>query len=72
MGGIVDKNVDVNIVELLEYLQDLIENSPKVPISGKTMVDRKEVLDVIDQVINYLPDQFKKAQWVMNERERIL
>ena len=67
-----DKNVDVNIVELLEYLQDLIENSPKVPISGKTMVDRKEVLDVIDQVINYLPDQFKKAQWVMNERERIL
>jgi cell division septum initiation protein DivIVA len=72
LGGIVDKNVDVNIVELLEYLQDLIENSPKVPISGKTMVDRKEVLDVIDQVINYLPDQFKKAQWVMNERERIL
>ena len=72
MGGIVDKNVDVNIVELLEYLQDLIENSPKVPISGKTMVDRKEVLDVIDQIINYLPDQFKKAQWVMNERERIL
>mgnify|MGYP003200775616 FL=1 len=67
-----DKNVDVNIVELLEYLQDLIENSPKVPISGKTMVDRKEVLDVIDQIINYLPDQFKKAQWVMNERERIL
>ena len=57
-----DKNVDVNIVELLEYLQDLIENSPKVPISGKTMVDRKEVLDVIDQIINYLPDQFKKAQ----------
>ena len=66
------RNVDVNIVELLEYLQDLIENSPKVPISGKTMVDRKEVLDVIDQIINYLPDQFKKAQWVMNERERIL
>ena len=64
--------MDVNIIELLEYLQDTIENSPKVPISGKTMVDRKEILDVIDQIINYLPDQFKKAQWVMNERERIL
>lgn len=67
-----DNKIDVNVVELLEYLQDLIENSPKVPISGKTMIDRKEVLEVIDQVINYLPDQFKKAQWVMNERERIL
>ena len=66
------KNMDVNIIDLLEYLQDTIENSPKVPISGKTMVDRSEILDVIDQIINYLPDQFKKAQWILNERERIL
>lgn len=66
------KNMDVNIIELLEYLQDTVENSPKVPISGKTMIDKKEVLDVIDQIINYLPDQFKKAQWIMNERDRIL
>ena len=35
------KNMDVNIIDLLEYLQDTIENSPKVPISGKTMIDRK-------------------------------
>lgn len=66
------KNMDVNIIELLEYLQDTIENSPKVPISGKAMIDRREALDVVDQIINYLPDQFKKAQWILNERERIL
>lgn len=66
------KNMDINIIELLEYLQDTVENSPKVPISGKTMIDRKEILDVIDQIINYLPDEFKKAQWINNERERIL
>lgn len=66
------KNMDINIIELLEYLQDTIENSPKVPISGKTMIDRKEILDVIDQIINYLPDEFKKAQWINNEKERIL
>lgn len=66
------EKMDVNIVELLEYLQDLVENSPKVPMSGKVMVDKKEIFEVVDQIINYLPDQFKKAQWVMNERERIL
>ncbi|MGG7077441.1 ATPase [Clostridium sardiniense] len=63
---------EINIVELLEYLQDLVDNSPKVPMSGKAMVDKKEFISVIDQIINYLPDQFKKAQWVMNERDRIL
>nr|WP_207720416.1 ATPase [Clostridium gasigenes] len=67
----VDK-LEVNIVELLEYLQDIIESAPKVPITGKSMVDKKEFNEVIDQIINYLPDQFKKAQWVMNEKDRIL
>lgn len=66
------EKMDVNIIELLEYLQDLVDNSPKVPMSGKVMIDKKEVFEVVDQIMNYLPDQFKKAQWVMNERERIL
>jgi vacuolar-type H+-ATPase subunit H len=66
------EKMDVNIVELLEYLQDLVENSPKVPMSGKVMIDKKEIIEVIEQIINYMPDQFKKAEWVMNERERIL
>jgi F0F1-type ATP synthase membrane subunit b/b' len=66
------EKMDVNIIELLEYLQDLVENSSKVPMSGKVMIDKKEIIEVVDQIINYLPDQFKKAEWVMNERERIL
>lgn len=64
--------IEVNIIELLEYLEELIETAPKVPITGKSVVDKKEFLEVIDQVINYLPDQIRKAQWVMNEKDRIL
>ncbi|WP_420839214.1 ATPase [Clostridium yunnanense] len=64
--------MEVNVIELLEYLQDIVESAAKVPITGKVVVDKKEVLEVVDQVINYLPDEFKKAQWVMTERERIL
>lgn len=64
--------LEVNIVELLEYLQDLVEGAPKVPITGKSMVDKKEFNEVIDQIVNYLPDQLKRAQWVMNEKDRIL
>lgn len=64
--------VDVNIIELLEYLQDVVDNAPKVPMSGKIMLDKREILEAVDQIINYLPDQLKKAQWIMNEKERIL
>lgn len=61
-----------DIIELLEYLQDLIEDAAKVPITGKVIVDKKEVMELIEQITNYLPDEFKKAKWVMNEKDRIL
>lgn len=66
------EKVDVNIIELLEYLQDEVDNAAKVPMSGKVMIDKREILEIVDQIINYLPDQLKKAEWIMNEKERIL
>ena len=66
------EKIEVNIIELLEYLEELIETAPKVPITGKSVIDKKEFLEVIDQIINYIPDQIRKAQWVMNEKDRIL
>lgn len=62
----------MEVIKLLEYLQEIFETSSKVPVTGKILVDKKEVLSIVDQIINYLPDEFKKAQWVVEEKERIL
>ena len=50
---------DVSVLELLEFLQDTIDRAPKVPMSGKVMVDRREIHDTIDEIINYFPEEFK-------------
>ncbi|SUY47286.1 archaeal/vacuolar-type H+-ATPase subunit H [Clostridium putrefaciens] len=62
----------MDVIQLLEYLQEIIDGASKVPITGKIVLDKKEMLEVIDQIINYMPDEFKKAQWVLSEKERIL
>lgn len=62
----------MDIIKLLEYLQEIMETSSKIPVTGRIMVNKKEVLDIIEQVINYLPDEFKRAQWICEEKERIL
>jgi cell division septum initiation protein DivIVA len=62
----------MEVIKLLEYLQEIFETSSKVPVMGKILVDKKEVLSIVDQIVNYLPDEFKKAQWVVEEKERIL
>ncbi len=64
--------VYIDGIELLEYLQEIIDSASKVPITGKIVLDKKEILEVIDEIINYMPDEFKKAQWVLSEKERIL
>ena len=64
--------MESQVIEILDYLRDIVEGTSKVPITGKVVVDRKEVLELLDQVINCLPDEIKKAQCVLGEKERIL
>ena len=64
--------VELNVIEMLEYLEEVLENAPKIPITGKAMIDTKEFEEVIEQIRNYLPDELKKAKWVMGEKDRIL
>jgi cell division septum initiation protein DivIVA len=62
----------MDAIKLLEYLQEIIDTSAKVPMTGKVVIDKKESLEILDKIINYLPDELKKAQWVVEEKERIL
>lgn len=62
----------MDVIKLLEYLQEIIESSAKVPVTGKILIDKKEITDVVDEIINSLPDEFRKAEWLVSEKERIL
>lgn len=62
----------MDVIKLLEYLQEIIESSSKIPVTGKAVINKREILDIIDQIINHLPDEFKKAEWICDEKERIL
>lgn len=62
----------MNVIKLLEYLSDIIETSTKLPIVGKIVIDKKEVSETINDIISTLPDELKKAQWILNEKDRIL
>lgn len=72
LGGSTLEREEMNVIDLLQYLQDLLESSARMPITGKNIIDKKEFNEVIEQIISYIPDQLKKAQWVMSEKERIL
>jgi len=62
----------MEILSVLESLEDLVEKSMAVPFTGKCMVSRDEILDVIQDIRLKLPDELKQANWVIEERTRIL
>jgi len=62
----------IQVVRLIEILQDEIEEASKVPFSSKVMVDRKVITDLVDDIIQTLPDDFNTAQYIISEKDRIL
>ena len=39
---------------------------------GKALIDREELLEIIKEIRIQLPDEVKQAQWIKEERQRIL
>ncbi len=62
----------MEIFTLLETMEEMLENSKNLPFSGKSMVDKEELLDLIKEMRIKLPDELKQAKWVKEERQRIL
>ncbi len=62
----------MDVLELIDELEDIVEDSSSVPFSCKVMVDKEEILEIIKEIRIQLPDELKQASWVKEERQRIL
>ena len=62
----------MEIFTLLETLEECLERAKNVPFTQKGIVDKEEILDIIKEIRLKLPDELKQANWVKEERARIL
>lgn len=62
----------VDIQQELNTLEEMILDSPRVPLMGKTMVNEEELLDQLDLIRLNLPGAFQAAQEVLRRRDEII
>ncbi len=62
----------MEILELIEALEDKVEQSMTIPFWGKGIVDKDELLDMLQEIRVKFPDEMKQAKWVKEERQRII
>ena len=62
----------MKVLELLDEIEEIIDTASGFPLTGKIMVDASEILELTKEIRTELPDEIHQAQWIKNERERIL
>jgi hypothetical protein len=62
----------VEVEQLLRRVRDVVDGARPMPLSTSVMVNREELLDLLDQTIDQLPDELRAARWLLKEREEYL
>lgn len=61
-----------NINELIDEIEDIMDNASSVPFSRKVSVDPDEIFEIVREMRDSLPSEIKNAQWINDEKDRIL
>ncbi len=64
--------MDNQILGLIEELEEIVDRGTKVPMTGKVLVDDSAIFALLDKIRSSLPEEIRNAQWIMEERQRIV
>jgi cell division septum initiation protein DivIVA len=62
----------MDILHLIDRLEELFNQSKPFPLTRNVMVDEDKMLDIIDQMRIAIPEEVKKAQQLLVQRDRVL
>jgi hypothetical protein len=62
----------MDLAARLEQLEELIQEAKSMPLSSSVLVNREEVLAMIAEMRDTLPEEIKRARWIVRDREELL
>jgi hypothetical protein len=61
----------MDILHLVDRLEELFNESRLIPLTHNVIVDEDRMLEIIDQMRISIPEEVKKAQQVLAQRDRV-
>jgi regulator of protease activity HflC (stomatin/prohibitin superfamily) len=62
----------MDILQLIDRLEELFNDARSVPFTHNVVVDEDKMLELIDQMRIAIPEEVKKAQQVVAQRDRVM
>jgi cell division septum initiation protein DivIVA len=56
----------------MQVLEQLVREAKSMPLSSSVLVNRDEVLEMLAQMQEDLPEEIKQARWIVKDREELL
>ncbi|MEL6890577.1 MAG: hypothetical protein AAFP84_03195 [Actinomycetota bacterium] len=57
---------------LLRRAIDIIATAPTMPLSSSPRIDRDEIIELLEESLNRLPDELRQARWMLKERQEFV
>src|SRR5688572_17935743 len=62
----------IDLLTLLDQLQEVVETSPRLPLSDRGIISTDLLLDLLDAIRNTLPHDVIEAERILQERHRMI
>lgn len=62
----------MDIAGRLQQLEQIVEEAKSMPLSSSVLINRDEVLDLLREMQEDLPEEIKQARWIVKDREELL
>ena len=56
----------------LQQLEEMVRDAKSMPLSSSALLNRDEVLDMLKDMQETLPEEIKQARWIVKDREDLL
>jgi len=62
----------VDILQLLDEFENTVEESTRIPMTSKLIVNEDILYNFVDKLRAMLPESIREAEWILREKERII
>ncbi len=62
----------IDIQHLIDRLEEMVGESRRLPLGGSVVIDRRRLLDLIDQMRVAIPTEVREARGIVDQQEEVL
>jgi len=62
----------MDLAARIQQLEDLVNDAKSMPLSSSVLVNKEEMLELVTEMKEGLPEEIKQARWIVKDREELL